>query len=157
LKEKDVPYMQRTRDYYRAQGYTSDYQWAHHGETDFSKLKKPLNKSRVTVITTAMPDNSASKKMREVTISSCLPPPNSMFTDELSWDKENTHTRDVPSFLPIKQLTALANKGKIGSLSSRFFSLPTEYSQRNTNEIDAPLILKECRKDKVDLALLVPL
>ena len=157
MKDKDVPYMQRTRDYYRAQGYSSDYQWAHHKEADFAKLKKPLNKSRIAVITTAMPDNSAGKKTREVAITPCLPPPISMFTDELSWDKENTHTLDVPSFLPIEQLSALANKGEIGSLSPHFFSVPTEYSQRNTNEIDAPLILKQCRKDKVDLALLVPL
>ncbi len=25
-----IPYMQRTRDYYRAIGYTTPYRWAHH-------------------------------------------------------------------------------------------------------------------------------
>ena len=153
----DIPYMQRTRDYYRAQGYTSDYQWAHHTKTDFTELKKPLKASRVAVVTTSMPDTSMGKKMRTVTITPCMPPPSSMFTDELSWDKENTHTHDVPSFLPIEQLAALDSQGDVGSLSPRFFSLPTEYSQRNTSEIDAPIVLQECRKDKVDLALLVPL
>ena len=29
----DVPYMQRTRDYYRAQGYDKDYEWAYHADT----------------------------------------------------------------------------------------------------------------------------
>jgi len=157
LTGTDVRYMQRTRDYYRAQGYTSDYQWARHTEADFTELENPLKESRLAIVTTAMPDTSVGKKMRTVTITACLPPPASMFTDELSWDKENTHTRDVPSFLPIEQLAALASQGEIGSLSPRFFSLPTEYSQNNTSEIDAPIILQECRADKVDLALLVPL
>ena len=29
----DVPYMERTRLYYEAQGYTTPYQWAHHDDT----------------------------------------------------------------------------------------------------------------------------
>jgi hypothetical protein len=35
--------------------------------------------------------------------------------------------------------------------------VPTDYSQRNTTEIDAPHLLKLCREDTVDIALLVPL
>src|SRR5258708_22662021 len=50
-----VPYMQRTRDYYTAIGYTTPYRWAHYVEAPFQKLKKPLSQSRVTIITTAAP------------------------------------------------------------------------------------------------------
>ncbi len=48
-----IPYMQRTRDYYAAIGYTTPYRWAHYVEAPFQPLKKPLAKSRVTIVTTA--------------------------------------------------------------------------------------------------------
>ena len=44
-----VPYMQRTRDYYTAIGYTTPYRWAHHVDAPFQQLKKPLAQSRVTI------------------------------------------------------------------------------------------------------------
>src|ERR1700722_15394991 len=48
-----IPYMQRTRDYYRAIGYTTPYRWAHHIDTPFTALAMPLSQARVTLITTA--------------------------------------------------------------------------------------------------------
>ena len=50
-----IPYMQRTRDYYAAIGYTTPYRWAHHIEAPFAPLRKPLAASRVTIVTTAAP------------------------------------------------------------------------------------------------------
>ena len=54
-----VPYMQRTRDYYTAIGYTTPYRWAHYADAPFQPLKKPLAQSRVTIITTAAPYDPA--------------------------------------------------------------------------------------------------
>src|SRR4051794_597057 len=51
--DSPVPYMQRTRDYYAAIGYTTPYRWAHYVDAPFQPLKKPLAKSRVTIVTTA--------------------------------------------------------------------------------------------------------
>ncbi len=153
----DVPYMQRTRDYYRAQGYTEDYVWPHHDDTPFSPLSKPLSECRVAVITTAMPDTEIGRAHRQVYSSLSAPIPKSMYTDELSWDKAHTHTDDVNSFLPLEQLMVLEDEGGIGCVASRFHSVPTEYSQRNTRINDAPEILERCREDQVDLAILVPL
>ena len=48
-----VPYMQRTRDYYLAIGYDTPYRWAHNVAAPFQPLKKPLQQSRVAIITTA--------------------------------------------------------------------------------------------------------
>jgi hypothetical protein len=48
-----VPYMQRTRDYYTAIGYTTPYRWAHYVDAPFQPLKKPLAQSRVAIVTTA--------------------------------------------------------------------------------------------------------
>ena len=53
--DSPVPYMQRTRDYYTAIGYTTPYRWAHYIDAPFQPLKKPLAQSRVTIITTAAP------------------------------------------------------------------------------------------------------
>ena len=85
------------------------------------------------------------------------PTPHSMYTDELSWHKTVTHTNDLGSFLPLNQLRTMARSQIIDSLSGRFYSAPTEYSQRNTRENDAPAILELCREDHVDVAMLVPL
>ena len=156
-KAYDVPYMLRTRDYYRAQGYDKDYQWAHNSDAPFTPLAKPLAGSTLAVITTAMPDTEQGRAERRVYSTVCDPIPGSMYTEELSWDKGATHTRDVNSFLPLVQLGELAKQNKLGGITSRFHSVPTTYSQRATREEDAPEILKRCLEDGADIALLVPL
>ena len=154
---KDIPYMERTRKFYRAQGYESDYVWAHFPTTPFIQPSKPLQESRVVAITTSMPDTELGRSNRSVYSNPIKPQPQSMYTEELSWDKKATHTNDVASFLPLEQLETLATEGFIGSVSPRFHCLPTEFSQKNTLEKDAPEILTRCQADKVDLAILVPL
>lgn len=157
MSNYDVPYMHRTRDYYRAQGYASDYQWAQHDNTPFTPLSKPLQQCKIGIITTAMPDTEQGRTQRQVYSVDSRPIPESLFTSELSWHKSMTHTDDVDSFLPLAQLQHLADAGRIGSLARRFHCAPTEYSQRNTKEDDAPLILERCMEDQLDLAILVPL
>lgn len=154
---KDVPYMRKTRDFYRAQGYTTDYQWAHHSNTPFTTLKKPLRESRIAVITTSMPDTTSGRSNRKVYSTASAPIPRSMYTEELSWHKKMTHTNDVAAFLPLAQLAQLQAEGVIAAVANRFHSVPTEYSQGNTMAQDAPDILARCQQDGVDVAMLVPL
>lgn len=153
----DVQYMERTRNFYRAQGYDSDYQWAHHESTPFQPLNRALSDSKVAVITTAMPDTELGRGQRAVYSTPIDPIPSSLYTAELSWHHGMTHTDDVASFLPITALNKLIDSGVIGSIASRFMSLPTEYSQRNTLQKDGPEILEFCQKENVDVAILVPL
>ena len=153
----DVPYMQRTRDYYSAQGYQEPYRWAHNDQTPFNKLTKSLKDTRVGLVTTAMPDTKQGRERRDIYSTPVTPIPETMYTEELSWHKAVTHTNDISSFLPIQQLNMLKGEGKIKDLASRFHSLPTDYSQKNTLERDAPEILKRLREDEVDVAILVPL
>ena len=54
-------------------------------------------------------------------------------------------------------LNELVRGGRIGALARRFHCAPTEYSQRRTRQTDAPEILKRCREDGADIALLVPI
>lgn len=153
----DVPYMQRTRDYYRAQGYQSDYQWAKNDTTPFQPFGKPLSASRVALITTAMPDTPNGRQTRAIYSTPIEPLPKSLYTKELSWHHGVTHTDDVASILPIKQLNTYLADGQIGSLAEKFHSLPTEYSQRATKDQDGPEILRRCQEQEADVAILVPL
>ena len=157
-----VSYIDRTREFYAAQGYDRPYQWAHHDEVPFAPLAKPLSQCRVAAITTASPLGTqvtpgSLRGAKEVWSGSTEPAPGALFTDHLSWDKAATHTEDVESFLPIATLRAFAESGRIGSLAPRFHGVPTDYSQRRNVERDAPEILRRCREDEIDIALLVPL
>jgi hypothetical protein len=85
------------------------------------------------------------------------PPPKKLFTDNVAWDKESTHTNDPDSFLPIEAAFGLVGEGALVGLTRHFHGVPTEYSQRKTIAEDAPEILARVRKDGADAAILCPL
>lgn len=106
-----VQYMPRTLHYYRALGYDRDYVWATHDHVPFAPLPKPLAQSRVALITTASPpDFDGVKRVWSGRVSS---PPPTLFTDNVAWDKESTHTNDRASFLPIEAVSTLASEGLV--------------------------------------------
>ena len=47
-----VSYMDRSRDYYAAQGYPKPYAWAHYDDVPFTPPKKPISESRIGLVTT---------------------------------------------------------------------------------------------------------
>jgi hypothetical protein len=155
-KDEPVRYMERTRDYYRALGYDKDYVWAHHDDVPFARLAKPLHEARLALVTTAHPEdksNHDAKGIRHVWSGNVDPLP-VLNTDSLAWDRESTHTRDREAFLPIEAVNGWIREGLVGSLAPRFHGAPTGYSQRKTNEMDAPEILARLREDRVDAVLL---
>jgi D-proline reductase (dithiol) PrdB len=150
-----VGYMERTRHYYRALGYERDYDWAHFDEAPFAPLEKPLRDCRVALVTTAAPPDFDG--VRKLWSGSTADPPEGLQTRHLAWDKESTHTDDRESFLPIGTAAALAAEGMIAGLTLRFVGVPTTYSQRQTMEQDAPLVLSILREDGADAAVLTAL
>jgi len=158
-----VSYIDLTREYYAAQGYERSYQWARHREVPFAKLPRPLSECSVTLVTTASPHrdqrprDGVLRADKSVWSGPTSEPPDRLYTDDLAWDKGATHTDDVESFLPVRHLEAFASEGRIGSVAAHFHGVPTDYSQRNTCEQDAPEILRRCREDGAEAALLVPL
>ena len=160
-----VSYIDKSREYYAAQGYERPYRWAAHDDAPFQPLKKPLAESRIGIVTTSNQlgpgespeDDPDERPPRRTYAQPVEPPPQAMYTRDLSWDKEATHTRDVETFIPIGALRYFVEKSRIGSLSKRFYGVPTDYSQRRTIEFDAPAVLQNCREDDVDVAVLVPL
>lgn len=152
-----IAYMDRTRRYYEAQGFEVPYRYAHHDDAPFAALPKPLSQCIVGVVTTASLYPRASLEPRKVDSASALRPPDRLYADDLSWDKEATHLDDLGSFCPLEVLNALAAEGAIGALAPRFHCAPTEYSHRATREHDAPEIHARLRADGANIALLVPL
>ncbi|MAV32256.1 MAG: hypothetical protein CMQ02_02375 [Gammaproteobacteria bacterium] len=156
-KVYDISYIDRTRMFYRAQGYTSDYKWAKHSTTPIAKMSKDIADCRVGLITTAMPNTEKGRTCRDIYSVKCDPIPESMYTSELSWDKTATHTKDVGSFLPIAALKNAASEGLIGGAAPCFYTVPTDYSQRNTTKFDSPRIFEHFVQNNIDVAILVPL
>src|SRR6201993_2264905 len=162
-----IPYMARTREYYQAIGYTTPYRWAHYVEAPFHPLKKPLDRPRLTIVTTAAPFDPAkgdqgpgakynggakfysvydgdTSKQHDLRIS------------HIAYDRVHTSADDSGTWFPLPQLQRLAREGRIGEIAPRFFGAPTNRSHRVTLETDAPEILARCRADRVDAAVLVP-
>ena len=157
-----VRYIDRTREYYEAQGFERPYRWASHEDAPFTPLSKPLSDSVVGLITTANEPSPADWKegeprpLRRVHSFPSSDPP-ALYTNDLSWHKLVTNTDDLDSYLPIHRLQELADEGRVSRLASRCHGVPTEYSQRLTIERDAPEVLRLLREDGVDVAMLVPL
>ena len=156
MPDSPVKYIERTRAYYLAQGFPRPYTWATHADIPFHPLKKPIAESRLGLITTAIPADAAGQA-RRVHVRKFQSPPEQLCTDEVSWDRQTTHTDDLNSYFPVDHLNAFVGEGKIGSHTEHFYCAPTEFSHRRTNEIDAPAILEALIEDQADIALLVPL
>lgn len=158
-----VSYIDRTRAYYAALGYERPYKYAHHTDVPFARLAKPLAECRVALVTTASPwvDDPGMRpkqfERRGVWAGETATCPERLFTENLAWDKESTHTRDVQTFLPVDHLKAHAAAGRIAGIGPRFYGVPTEYSQSRTLREDAPAIEAMCREDGVDAVLLAAL
>ncbi len=162
-----VGYMARTRDYYAAIGYETPYRWAHYTSAPFQPLKKPLQQSRVTLITTAAPfdpdkgDQGPGAKYNGGAKFYAVYDGDTATTHDLrishiAYDRTHTSADDSGTWFPLPQLIRLAREGRIGEVAPRFFGAPTNRSHRATIETDAPEILRRCREDKVDAAVLVP-
>ncbi len=157
-----VSYIDRSREYYAAQGYEKPYAWPHYDHVPFTPLPKQLDQCRIGLVTTAGKPKPAGPMAailyrREMYAEPAVPPPAALYTDDLFWDKQATHTRDVDSFLPLNRLAEYAQSGRIGSASPRFYGVPTDYSQPRTIDLYGPQILKWCREDGVDAVVLFAL
>jgi len=154
-----VPYMERTRNYYRALGYDQDYVWARFDDVPFTRPARPLAQMNVALITTAGPPDRSNRdaRGRKQVWSGDVSAPPAGFDTDLAWDKESTHVDDRETFLPIDAMRRMVERGVVGRLSPRFVGAPTDYSHRKTLEQDAPEILRILREDKADAALLTAL
>lgn len=162
-----VPYMQRLRDYYLALGYGNPYRWAQYVEVPFMPIEKPLNASRVALITTAAPLKegagdqgpgaayNALAKFYEV-YSAPVNEERFLGISHLGYDRKYTTAEDINSFFPLQEMLRGVEIERIGEVSPRYFGIPTNRSQATTIEQDCSDLLRLLRHDKADVAVLVP-
>jgi hypothetical protein len=156
-----VRYIDKTREYYRAEGYDRPYRWAHFDDIPFTPLARPLGQCRVGLITSSemairgeAPPVADDDPLRDPY---CLPsdvPVDRLYSRKTAYDRFATTLDDVDAYLPLTRLRELAAAGRIGSLAPRFQSVFSQYSQRKTLGVDAPRILGWLREDGVDVAVL---
>ena len=162
-----IPYMQRTRDYYLTLGFGNPYRWAHFADVPFTPLATPLARARVTLITTAAhyqpgmgdqgpgaPYNAAAKFYKVYSDSTETVP--DLRISHVGYDRVHTTAKDPNTWFPLARLKEAVKAGRIGALTEHFHGAPTNRSHRVTMETDAPELLRRCREDGVDAALLVP-
>ncbi|HLY89001.1 MAG TPA: hypothetical protein VKQ27_08450 [Acetobacteraceae bacterium] len=162
-----IPYMQRTREYYGAIGYTTPYRWAHYVEAPFTPFRTPLAKARVTIITTAAPYRAdkgdqgpgapynGGAKFYEP-YSGDTSQTHDLRISHIGYDRVHTTATDSNTWFPLPALHRAVAAGRVGAITPRFHGAPTNRSHRVTIETDAPEILRRCQEDGTDAALLVP-
>ena len=155
-----LSYIDLSREFYAAYGYSKPYKWASHLDVPFAKLEKPLSECSVALLTTTdlekLPGDSAQERhmSRKVYAQPVVDAPEHFYTKDLQWDQESTHTDDNDSFMPLNRLSETDADGKIGSASPRFYGVMTDYSQGRTSKKSAPEVLEFCREDGVDAVIL---
>ncbi len=161
-----VRYIDKTREYYLAEGYKTPYKWAHFEDIPFARLEKPLAQCRLGLVTTsdiaALNESGERERHDAATLIGnvySIPfdtPAERLFSRNEHYDRYTTNLDDVNSYCPVTRMRELAADGRIGGVAPRFHGVYTSYSQRVTMERDAPEVLKRCREDGVDAVLLTP-
>jgi D-proline reductase (dithiol) PrdB len=161
-----IPYMQRTREYYLALGY-SPYRWAQFDDVPFAPLRTPLSRARVGLITTAAPYqpdagdqgpdapyNAAAKFYKVYSVSTESVP--DLRISHVGYDRRHTRAVDINAYFPLTRMKEAVAAGRIGALAPRFHGAPTNRSHRTTTETDVPELLRRCQEDGIDAVVLVP-
>lgn len=161
-----IPYMQRTRDYYVALGYGNPYRWAHFVEVPFTPLGTPLSRARVALVTTAAPYqpeagdqgpgapyNARAKFYQVYSVPTDSVP--DLRISHVGYDRLHTSAEDINTYFPLARMKEAVAAGRIGALGPRVHGAPTNRSHRET-ETDVAELLRRCREDGVDAAVLVP-
>src|SRR5262249_56462768 len=141
-------HMKRTPDYYHMLGF-SPYRWALFVDVPWPPLRTPLDRARVTLITTAAPFqpgagdqgpgaayNAAAKFYQVYSMPTEIVP--DLRISHVGYDRLHTSAADPNAYLPLAQLQQAAAAGRIGSLGPRLHGAPTNRSHRATPAPDLP-------------------
>jgi hypothetical protein len=162
-----LPYLDRIKAYYAALGYGEPYRWASFDHVPFTTLAKPLSEATIGIVTTAAPYQpdkgdqgpgaayNGSAKFYEVYARNTSHFPD-LRISHIAYDRDHTTAEDPGTYFPLRALNALQERGRIGAVARRFYGLPTNRSQRTTLDVDCVELVRRCREDAIDAALLVP-
>ena len=157
-----LSYIERARAYFFELGYTTAYRWPHFTEVPFTALKKPLSECCVTIVTTSFVEEKAEEnvsKESEIVLNGDVYKIDShlkaseLFSRHEGYHSYATNLDDVDSFLPTTNLHASVAEGRVGSVAPFYYNAFSTYSKKRTEQIDGPAVLKGCREQKVDAAI----
>lgn len=156
-----VRYIDKTREYYRGEGYERPYRWAHFDDIPFTPLRTPLAECRVGLVTTSEmairdvpPPVADDDPLRDPYALPTDTPVAALYSRKTAYDRFATTLDDVDAYLPLTRLRELVAARRIGALAPRFHMAFSQYSHRKTLGVDAPMILSRLREDRVDVAVL---
>jgi D-proline reductase (dithiol) PrdB len=158
-----IAYVTAINEHYRSLGYPP-YRWTVNTAAPFAPLAKPLAACRVSLLTSG----GISHKSR--------PPFNPEARDDLRLDPVDPDAdpsefeindsyydtrdamRDLNVVFPIQRLRELARDGVIGSVAPRLWSgfMGRIYTRTRVLAEAAPALVRDLRRDGVDLFVLVP-
>ena len=160
-----IPYRQRIRTYYQTLGYGAPYRWAHYRDVPFTQVTKPLNKMRISLVTTAAPYkegagdqgpgahyNSAAKFYTVYSGDSSKD--HDLRVSHIGIDRNHTTAEDQNTWFPLPALREAAAKGLIGEVAPRFHGMPTNRSHKTTLEVDCMELVARVKEDRGDAALI---
>jgi D-proline reductase (dithiol) PrdB len=160
-----VRYIARTHAWYGALGYGNPYRYAQHSDAPFTPLAKPLAAARVALLTTAAPYRpelgdqgagapyNAAAKFYEV-YSGDTATDHDLRVSHVAVDQVHL-SDDQNCWFPLPALRRASARGRVGGLTARFHGVPTNRSRRHTTDVDAPELVRRCREDGADAAILV--
>jgi len=159
-----IDYIARTHEWYGALAYPP-YRYAEHADAPFAPLGRPLSEARVALLTTAAPYRpelgdqgpgaayNAAAKFYAVW-SGDVEAEHDLRVSHVAVDQAHL-SNDQNCWFPLPALRRAAAAGRIGEVAPRFHGVPTNRSQRHTQEVDAPEVVARVREDGADAAVLV--
>jgi hypothetical protein len=156
-----VRYIDKTREYYKAEGYDRPYTWAQFEDVPFTPPAKPLGECRVGLVTSGEmaihgepPPVADDDPLRDPYWLPSDTPISRLYSRKTAYDRFATTLDDVDAYLPLTRLREAVAEGRLGGLAPRFCMASSQYSQRKTLNVDAPRIEGWLREDRVDVAVL---
>ena len=163
-----VPYIEKTRAYYRAAGYTKDYEYARNDSCALAPFTKPLARARIGLVSTAslirLDDEGqpldvarmlGSARLEVFPLASDWPAAHLRSTSE-DHDRFQTDMSDLGAYFPKDLLRTFAEEGLIGSFATECWRILPNYSKRKVVNVDAPEVLRRAREAGVDAVMLTP-
>jgi len=158
-----VQYIQRTKETYDKLGYPA-YRWFHtESAPAFTKVTKPLAKSRLGMISTAGTyiQGQVAYYYQDDTSIRAIPNDTRVEKIRFSHITENylaEARQDPGTVFPLESLTILQQEGVIGELAQNYYScMGGIYSQNRVRQELIPNLEEVVEKQELDLLLLVPL
>lgn len=159
-----VKYIDKVRDYYIAMG-NDPYRWSHFDEVPFTVLSKPLSECCIAIVSTSdvamKSEQKGPDEKKHMPAGNVYEIPSSvkasdLFSNQEHYDRHATNLDDVNTYFPVTRLHEFVAEGRVGSVAPFLYGVYTAYSAKRTREVDAPDVLKRCRENNVDVAVLTP-